>query len=174
MMTRGIKSLGLIMLTLCLCHCGYHLRGMASLPPSFQEIYITAPNEARNLKAVLEEELESYRVQICKKQSQAHFEIIIDSMNFTSQVSNISSSTTPRQYQLIYTVYYHFVDTAGQQTIIPNGKLTATRLVTMNNERLLGSNYEQDFFLQEMQEEIARQMISTISHYFHLHRLILS
>lgn len=171
-MSRRIKSLWLGMLALCLCQCGYHLRGMAPLPPAFQEIYIIAPNEARNLKAELEEELESFHVQVCKKQSQAHFEIVIDDINFARQVSNISSSTTPRQYQLIYTVNYHFVDSSQQQTVIPSAKLSATRLVTMNNERLLGSNYEQDFFLQEMQEEIARQMISTISHYFELHRLI--
>lgn len=171
-MIRMIKSTGLLMLALCLCQCGYHLRGMASLPPAFHEIYIIAPNEARDLKAALELELESYHVQVCKNQNLAHFEIVIDSINFANHVSNISSSTTPRQYQLIYTVYYHFVDTSQQQTIIPNGKLTATRLVTMNNERLLGSNYEQDFFLKEMQEEIARQMITTISHYYELNRLI--
>ena len=168
-----LKRLGVFFLTMSLSHCGYHLRGMAPLPPSFQNIFIIAPKEAATLKYVLESELESYHVTVCQLDKQAHFEIVIDSVDFQRQVSNISSSTTPRQYQLIYTVKYHFIDTAQQHTVIPNGKLSSTRLVTMNNERLLGSNYEQDFFLKEMQEEIARQMISTISHYFQLHRVII-
>jgi LPS-assembly lipoprotein len=170
---RILKQLGLLFLTICLSDCGYHLRGMAPLPPSFQNILITAPREAKDLKNVLESELLSYHVTVCHQNKDAHFEIVIDSIDFQRQVSNISSSTTPRQYQLIYTVGYHFIDTSQQHTVIPNGKLTSNRLVTMNNERLLGSNYEQDFFLKEMQEEIARQMISTISHYFELNRVII-
>ncbi len=172
-MIQRLKPLGILLLVLCLSQCGFHLRGMAPLPPSFQKVYIQAPKEAHFLENELIRNLESYHVQVCDTSHNSYFQIIIDSVDFQKQVSNISSSTTPRQFQLIYTVNYHFIDTSQNHDIIPNGKLTATRLVTMNNERLLGSNYEQDFFIKEMQEELARQMLSTITHYFELNRVLI-
>jgi LPS-assembly lipoprotein len=172
-MIYRLQQVGIVVLTICLSQCGFHLRGMAPLPPSFQKVLITAPREAHFLENELKRNLEAYHVMICDKSNDSFFQIVIDKLEFQKQVSNISSSTTPRQYQLIYTVQFHFIDTAQNHDMIPNGQITSSRLVTMNNERLLGSTYEQDFFMKEMQEDLAKQMLSNISHYFQLNRVII-
>jgi LPS-assembly lipoprotein len=145
--------------------CGFHLRGMVSLPPSFQHVYIIAPPNGRSLQLKLEEQLQAYRVQRSTSLDKAAFQIIIDSVSFNRQISNISSSTTPRQFQLSYVVAYHLMD-SHNGNIIPRGQAVSNRLVSMNSERLLGSNYEQEFFMHEMEEDIATQILLTINHYF--------
>jgi len=151
-----------------LCHCGFHLRGLTTLPPSFQQVYVVAPADARQLQAEIDNQLQAYNVSKAKNMSNAHYQIVMDNIFLQRQISNISSSTTPRQYQLLYNIKYHVINSNGEN-IIPNGVINTNRLVSMNNERLLGSNYEQDFFLHEMQQEAAIQLVSTIGHYFQKH-----
>ena len=145
--------------------CGFHLRGMVPLPPSFQHVYIIAPPNGRSLQLKLEEQLQAYRVQKSDSAAQSAFQIVIDNVVFNRQISNISSSTTPRQFQLSYVVTYHLMD-SHNGNVIPRGQAVSNRLVSMNSERLLGSNYEQDFFMHEMEDEIATQILLTINHYF--------
>lgn len=163
-----MRKFGLLCLIMSLSQCGFHLRGLTNLPPSFQQVYIVAPADARQLQAEIDSQLQAYNVSKAKDMQRAHYQITIDNIFFQRQISNISSSTTPRQYQLIYNIKYHVMNSQGE-VIIPNGLVNTTRLVSMNNERLLGSNYEQDFFLHEMQQEAAVQIVSAIGHYFQQH-----
>jgi LPS-assembly lipoprotein len=163
-----MRFIGLMLWVMSLSHCGFHLRGLTTLPPSFQQVYIVAPADARQLQAEIDNQLQAYNVAKAQNISKAHYQIVIDNIFFQRQISNISSSTTPRQYQLLYNIKFHVIDSHGEN-IIPNGVINTNRLVSMNNERLLGSNYEQDFFLHEMQQEAAVQLVSTIGHYFQNH-----
>ncbi len=165
----NFKSILLGSLILLLSACGFHLRGMMALPPSFQHVYISAPTHGKDLQMALDDQLQAYVVSRSDSPQDCSFQIIIDDIQFDRQISNISSSTTPRQFQLSYKVKYHFVEGKGA-TLIPNGIVQSQRLVSMNSERLLGSNYELDFFLHEMENDAARQIMTTISNYFSLER----
>lgn len=167
-MKNYFKITALIPLITLLCQCGFHLRGVTTLPPSFQHVFITAPADARYLQSELENQLAAYQVLICHKKPKSHFQINISRTDFRREITNISSSTTPRQFQLFYDVFFDVTD-SNAHAIIPQGKMTSTRLVTMNSERLLGSNYEQDFFLHEMQSETATKIVSAIGHYYQFH-----
>ena len=148
-----------------LSSCGFHLRGMVRLPPSFHHVYIIAPPNGRSLQLKIEDQLQAFKVTRSPSIEKAAFQIVIDAVNFSKQISNISSSTTPRQFQLTYVVNYHLIDDHSG-IIIPHGHAISNRLVSMNSERLLGSNYEQDFFMHEMEDDLATQILLTISHYF--------
>jgi LPS-assembly lipoprotein len=147
--------------------CGFHLRGMQRLPASFQTVYISAAGNQQQLLRNLTQEFKTYQVTVFPSQKNASMQIYIDDVQFNRQISNISSSTTPKQFQLYYIVKYHVIDSNGENCI-PNGRILVNRMVTMNSERLLGSNYEQDFFQEEMQAEAARQMVAMITHYHKL------
>lgn len=149
---------------LYLSGCGFHLRGMQHLPASFQTVYISAAANQQHLLQTIEQEFKIYHVSVYPSQKNANIQIYIDDVQLNRQISNISSSTTPKQFQLYYTVKYHVINSNGENCI-PHGQIAINRLVTMNYERLLGSNYEQDFFQEEMQTEAARQMVAMITHY---------
>lgn len=140
---------------------------MQQLPASFQTVYISAAANQQQLLRALEQEFKSYHVNVFQSQKNSNIELFIDNVQFNRQISNISSSTTPKQFQLYLIVKYHVIDSNGHNCI-PNGQVVINRLVTMNSERLLGSNYEQDFFQEEMQVEAARQMVAVITHYHKL------
>ena len=134
------------------------------MPASFQNVYISAAGNQQQLLAAMEHEFKIYHVSVYSSQKNANIQIYIDDVQFNRQISNISSSTTPKQFQLYYIVKYHVINSNGENCI-PNGRIAVNRLVTMNSERLLGSNYEQDFFQEEMQTEAARQMVAMIARY---------
>lgn len=163
-MLLKFAALSFSILSLSLSSCGFHLRGMADLPAHFQHVYLVSPPQGRSLQQKLKEELQAYRISYAPSLTRASYQIIIDNLNYTRQISNISSSTTPRQFQLTYTVEYHLTDNHGALLIAPR-QLISHRMVSMNSERLLGSNYEEDFFKQEMEQELASQILTNISHY---------
>ncbi|NDH09535.1 MAG: hypothetical protein EBY16_07995 [Gammaproteobacteria bacterium] len=149
---------------LSLSGCGFHLRGTQQLPASFQTVYISAAANQQQLLTAIAHEFKTYHVSVYSSQKNANMQIYIDDVQFNRQISNISSSTTPKQFQLYYIVKYHVMNSNGENCI-PNAQIAVNRLVTMNSERLLGSNYEQDFFQEEMQSEAARQIVAIIAHY---------
>ena len=165
MIKLKITALSYLLLCLLLSSCGFHLRGLLALPPNFQHVYLVLPSNGHSFEIKLKEQLQAYHVKSAESAQHAAYQIVIDSLNYTRQISNISSSTTPRQFQLTYTVDYHLVDEHGV-TLIPARQLISNRLVSMNSERLLGSNYEEEFFKSEMEQELASQILTSINYYF--------
>ena len=164
-MKYKITVLSYITICLLLSACGFHLRGLLNLPPSFQHVYLQIPPNGRSLQIKLKEELQSYHVTYSESATHAAYQIVIDGLVYTRQISNISSSTTPRQFQLNYSVNYRLLDNQGVQ-LIPAQQIKSSRLVSMNSERLLGSNYVEDFFKNDMEQEIASQILTHINYYF--------
>jgi len=156
------KQLWIALICLGISACGFHLRGNLNFPANFQHLSISLPPDAYLFKNKLKERLRSLRVRPHFSQAPNCYRLIIDELKFNRQIANISSSTTPRQFQLTYTVAYHLQNPKGE-TLIANGFSIANRLVSMNSERLLGSNYEQDFFKDEMEEELITKILNHIS-----------
>jgi LPS-assembly lipoprotein len=146
---------------LALTACGFHLRGNLNFPSDFQHVYLQVPPEGRDLKIKLKDRLRSFRIRPHHTQEASCYQLVIDELKFNRQIANISSSTTPRQFQLAYSVFYHFTNPQGE-TLIPRGFALANRLVSMNSERLLGSNYEQDFFKSEMEDELVGKILNNL------------
>lgn len=144
-----------------LAACGFHLRGNLPFPPSFQAMHLQVPPDGRELKDKLKERLRAFQIRPLRSSAQGCYQLIIDELKFSQQIANISSSTTPRQFQLSYIVTYHFLNPKGE-TLIPQGFAIANRLVSMNSERLLGSNYEQKFFKDEMEAELSIKILNTL------------
>jgi LPS-assembly lipoprotein len=160
MMKRQLELL-IVVLLLILSACGFHLRGNLAFPPDFQHLYVKLPPDHKSFKYKLKDKLRSFRVQPHASLQHTCYQLVIDELKFNRQIANISSSTTPRQFQLSYTVFYHFLSPQGD-LLIPKAFLIANRLVSMNNERLLGSNYEQDFFKDEMEDELINKLLMTL------------
>ena len=77
-------------------------------------------------------------------------------------MTNVSASQTPRQYLLLYSVQFTLISSGGV-TIMPSTHIIITRQFTLNNDRILGSNYEEMTFKREMEREAAAQIISRLS-----------
>ena len=88
--------------------------------------------------------------------------MIIEKDSLTKQITNVSASTTPRQYILLYSVQFSLQKKNGL-TVLPSSTIVISRQFTLNNDRILGSDYEEMTFKREMIREAASQIINRLS-----------
>ncbi len=150
------------LVALLLAGCGYHLRGMLEMPRWFNHVSIITDNANRDLAPLLNGQLKAYQINVCADPSLAAYWLIIEEDSFQQQVGSISSSTTPRQYQLFYSVQFKLQQAKGKE-ILPSTRIMITRQVTLNSDRILGSTNEEDLTKTEMQREAAMRIIDRLS-----------
>lgn len=143
---------------LVLSSCGFHLRGMYQVKHRFHSIAVVVNSNNEGLKPFLESVLDSYQIPVVALSSQAEYTIVIEKESFQRQITNISASTTPRQYLLIYTVDFLVHNKKGV-TVLSSAPINVIRQFTLNNDRILGSNYEEMLFKKEMEQEAAQQIV---------------
>lgn len=148
--------------TLLLSGCGFHLRGMIEIPRWFTNVAIISQNAPRDLTTQLKEQLQAYHVNVSAYPDLANYWLIIENDNFQQQITSVSSSTTPRQYQLIYTVLFKLQARDGKE-IIPSDQVVVTRQITINGDRILGSDEEEAITKNEMIRDAVTQILNRLS-----------
>ena len=146
----------------CLCGCGFHLRGLVDMPTWLHQVAIINEGTDKALAPLLKAQLNAYTIQVSPTPEAADYWLILTQESFQQQIGGISSTTTPRQYQLIYTVDFTLNKKQGAE-IIPPTHLTITRQITLNSNKILGSNEEEALTQQEMRREAVNQLLNRLS-----------
>lgn len=158
----GHKNCLLLIILLLLSSCGFHLRGLAEIPDWLNNIAVVVDSGSRELEPLLDEQLKSYHVNVFASKAKAQYWLVIENDSFQKQITNVSASTTPRQYLLLYTVTFSLTKNSGE-TLLSSNTVSVTRQFTLNNDRILGSDYEEMTFKREMEREASNLIISRLS-----------
>ncbi|MDP3704543.1 MAG: LPS assembly lipoprotein LptE [Legionellaceae bacterium] len=157
---RQIKH-SILLFSLFLLGCGFHLRGITDMPAWLNDVAIIIQQANHDLEPLLKEQLEAYHIRVCSNVAVAHYWLIIEQESEQQQITSVSSSTTPRQYQMIYTLRYKLQRAKGKE-IIPSSNLVVTRQLTVNSNRILGSNDEEAILKREMRRDAVIQILDRI------------
>jgi LPS-assembly lipoprotein len=125
-------------------------------------VTIVVEQAHRDLEPLLKEQLQSYHVQINPDPTSAHYWLILEKDDVQQHITSVSSSTTPRQYQLVYQVQFKLQQAKGKE-MLPSSFIVVSRQVTINSNRILGSNEEEALLKMEMRREAATQIIYRLS-----------
>lgn len=158
--TRGWLCVVVIMLA----GCGFHLRGVVArdMPSWLDSVTIILHNNANaDLPRRISEQLRSYYVHVTPDMAHANYQLIIERDEYQTNIASVSSTTTPRQYQLIYTLWFHLVERSGKE-VIPLNNIQVSRVVTINDDRILGSAQEERLTQGAMRQDAVIQMINRI------------
>lgn len=158
----GIKQSLLISFVILLTSCGFHLRGFNEFPQWLNNITIIVQGAHRDLGPFLKEQLDSYKLRVNPNAEQADYLLIIEEDGIKQQLTNVSASTVPRQYLLNYYTKFILVKKKGG-VIIPSTIVSVTRQLTVDNNRILGSNFEEMQLISEMRRDAAMQIINRLS-----------
>lgn len=151
-----------ILPALLLVSCGFHLRGFNEPPRWLNNVAIIIEDAHRDLGPILKDRLEAYKIVVNPNPAEADYLLIIKSDGIQQQMTNVGASTTPRQYLLIYVARFTLVKTKGGP-VIPPTFVSVSRQLTVNNDRILGSNYEETQLSREMRREAALQIINRLT-----------
>jgi len=144
-----------------LAACGFHLRGMLTLPESMKRMAVISNNNDSPLRQELVEALKVAGVTVVPVGESAFILSLLDE-NFTSTISGISASTNTRQYTMAYRVNYQLMG-PNAASIIPPSSLQTVRSLTVDANQILGSNSQEFTIKQEMRQELIQKILSRLS-----------
>ena len=157
-----MKKIFPIILVLLLSACGFHLRGLIDVPEWLDNVSIISKDGNKELVSLLKSQLEGYKVEVNPEPALAKYWLIINKITFQQQIVSVGASTNPRQYQLILTVEFMLQTSKGQIIKTPR-TVAVSRQLTVNNDRILGSNEEETVLISEMRREAVIQIINRLS-----------
>lgn len=157
-----LKSCLVGLITFLVTGCGFHLRGMSDIPKWLNHVAIVIQEASRDLEPLLADQLEAYHINVPSDPALAEYWLVIEHDETRQEISSISSTTTSRQYQLIYTVRFKLQRVRGAE-IIPSSQIVISRQVTINSDRILGSTSEEELLKREMRRDAAIQIIGRLS-----------
>lgn len=151
-----------LLLALCLSACGFHLRGMIDVPNWLTDIAITSNGvEDVELVSSLKSQLKSQKIRIQPDLINASYRLIINRIEFQQRIISVGASTNPRQYQLILAIDF-MVQSRKGEIVSPLRQVVVTRQLTVNNDRILGSNEEERILMNEMRQDAIMQICSIL------------
>lgn len=148
-----------LIILLCCQGCGFHLRGFEPLSPQMQQVAIVSEQVDPDFVNMLRSTLHTNHVTTLTAPDHAHYLIVLEKDNMKQTLANVSASTTPRQYQLLYQLEFHITKRNGTM-LLPSQMISVPRQVTINNDRILGSNFERHTIEREIRQSAANELLS--------------
>ncbi|MDQ3268448.1 MAG: hypothetical protein M3P47_06995, partial [Pseudomonadota bacterium] len=102
-MRTNLLILPLLILTLLLTACGFHLRGQGgAFTFPFQTLYILSPNANAPFIVDLKRVVQLYNVKLADSSANAQLTLHIVSETMSKQILSLSDAGRVREYQLNY------------------------------------------------------------------------
>ena len=150
----------IVLATLLLSACGFHLRGAYSLP--FDTLYIALP-ETSELRAVIKRNIEAStqtRVVGTAKEAQATLAILGDAP--LKRILSLNSAGRVREYQLTRTFTFRVVDTAGKE-YLPRSTIVISRDMTFDDSAVLAKEAEEVLLWRDIQNDLVQQLMRRLA-----------
>lgn len=150
--------------------CNFHLRGFYESPLWLSPVAVDEGAVHRDLKILLENDLRAYHIAITSLEDAAHI-IVLEKDTMIQKINYVSASTTPRQYTLIYTLQFSLISRKLNEPLITSRSVSVNRQLTVNNDRILGSDFETKLIYEEMHNEALMQLLNQINKVHHADRV---
>lgn len=132
------------------------------MPPWLNNVAVVVHNGQREFGVLLKEQLQAYNINVVANPAEAQYLFVIESDNVQQQLTNVGASTAPRQYRVVYEATFSLLKNKGAP-VVSSARVFANRQLTVNNDRILGSNSEERLLINEMRRDVIVQMINRIS-----------
>jgi LPS-assembly lipoprotein len=152
----------LLLLSIVLQGCGFHLRGKKPIPVNLHKIYIDSKQPYSTLTQLLEQVLRSQGVIIVNNPDDAPIILRLFDQNFKSITLSQGASATTKEYTLTFTVSFELRNQTGNVIFGPHKIVTTRNILILENEVLSSSN-ETAVLKQAMQRDAMYQILNQLS-----------
>jgi LPS-assembly lipoprotein len=146
-----LPRLAAVALLPALAACGFHLQGVARLPPAFATTQLVAEDRYTDFHRALEDALRASGSRLSGAAATAAVEVLADDSG--QRVLSVSATNTPTEYEVYYTVRYR-VRIGGKEVLTPK-VLTLTRDYSFNETAVLAKEQEQEQIRAALARELA-------------------
>lgn len=151
----------LLLLSLLLAGCGFHLRGAPDIPPEMASTYIDTGDRYSLFYRKLKERLEQTGVKLVDSPAAATAQLVILADDTGQRVLSVSARNVPREYEVYYTILYSL--TSGENVLMEPQLKTLTRDYTYDETRVLGKAKEEDLLREAIADDLVRLVMFQLS-----------
>jgi LPS-assembly lipoprotein len=154
---QRVRFLSLLIASLALGACGFHLQGRQALPPVFASTYVDSVDAQSDFTQALRAALTASgaKLMVSAAADSARVRILKDETN--ERVLTVSSRNIPTDYELSYEVEVSV--SAGGRELMTAERFSLTRVYSFDETRLLAKEREKEI----LQEALARDMASVVA-----------
>jgi LPS-assembly lipoprotein len=160
-----IRASGLMMLmvTLLLGACGFHLRGQNALALPFERLYIQSANEYAPFINELKSAIQANEVQITDTPEQAQVTLNIINEVTDKQILSLSGAGRVIEYRLQYRISLRVYDQKQQEWLSPQ-EITLRRDYSYDDTQVLAKQQEESLLYQNMRTDAVQQVVRRLNH----------
>ncbi|MDP2144907.1 MAG: LPS assembly lipoprotein LptE [Gallionella sp.] len=149
-----------LLMSLLLASCGFHLRGQTGMP--FATLYIDAAAPNTSLVAELRRSLELNNVKLVHTAEQADLVLNIVSEIPERQILSLAGSGRVNEYQLRYRVSLRAYD-KQRQDWIPAEEMVQRRDYAYSDTAILAKEAEETLLYKSMRDDMVQQILRRLS-----------
>jgi len=154
-----LNKLSLVLLvSVLLSSCGFHLRGAYQLPEVMQATFIETPQKNSNLIRTLKRSLKASDIALIDNRSAATAVLKVGNSLKNKRIVSVDSQGRAREYTLIYTLKFSLAATHGEFEM-PEQTISISRDFLFDTEDVLGKSKEESQLYEEMEQDIVRLIL---------------
>ena len=161
-MRTNLLILPLLILTLLLAACGFHLRGQGGFTFPYQTLFIQTSNANAPFILDLKRAVQLYDVKLVDSPENAQLTLHIVSETMSKQILSLSDAGRVREYQLNYRVSLRAYD-SKQQEWVPADEIVLQRYLSYDNTQVLAKEMEETLLYQDMRKDAVQQILRRLS-----------
>ena len=161
-MRSNLLILPLLILTLLLAACGFHLRGQGGFTFPFQTLFIMSPNANAPFIIDLKRAVQLYDVKLVDSSEKAQLTLHIVSETMSKQILSLSDAGRVREYQLNYRVSLRAYDIKLDEWV-PADEIVLQRYLSYDNTQVLAKEMEETLLYQDMRNDAVQQILRRLS-----------
>jgi len=151
-MSRVFKASLLLMSTLSLAACGFHLRQNVDLPPTMKQVHVTVSNNF-DLQRRLTRALESQGVTVQERAGADVAEFNVQTAYFTTDTLSVSGQAQVTEYTVRYHVQFDVHDGSGQP-ILPHQRIDLEKEFSYDATNTIGTTAQVDAIHAALNDEM--------------------
>jgi LPS-assembly lipoprotein len=156
-----LKKLSLLILSITLMGCGFHLRGSLTIPSYLRTVYIAPYEPYEPLQSMLRMRLKNNNVKILTNPNAKVTTLEISKPSSGQQILAYGSSGEVQRYKLSVTVAYTLNIPGKSQKI--QRTIIRSRELNRSNNMLLSNEGEEQLVKKELLGELVSEMLRQIT-----------
>ncbi len=151
------KLTSLLLTTLMLTACGWHLRGSMDLPDNLNSIYVSSANSYDTLTRNLTQAIVSTGTSLATSKNKADYTITLLDQRETRRAVSLGGNGLASEYELTLEVDYRLDH--GNKLLSALETARTSRSYDYDQNAVLGKSEEEKIIREELNSELTRQIL---------------
>ena len=152
-----VRNLVLLLMTVIVASCGYHLRGAIDLPEEMKNIFVQ--NASPELLAGFREVFQYSAGNLVASPSEAGIIVRVIDEDMKRRVLSLTATGKANEYQLDYLLDFELLD-AERGILMPKQTIELNRSYFTQQLNVIGKAYEEEVIREEMYKQAVNSIVS--------------